>query len=185
MPWRATKSAVGTVPAVSKTAGVSVTERNQGELRQTIFTLSAVSLTVTDTGGAAGAHCAIQLYDFPAGLIDYLGGTTDLAITAGAGGIADGAAVVGSVGTVTVGVGNATLTGTEADLIPSTASTLAAGVGATKGKSTATEKALHDGTATAKDVFLNFAVPDADVSASDTLSVTGTVTLTWINHGDN
>jgi hypothetical protein len=45
--------------------------------------------------------------------------------------------------------------------------------------------ALADGTATAKDAFLNFAVPDAGSSANDTLTVAGTVTVVWTNSGDN
>jgi hypothetical protein len=41
-----------------------------------------------------------------------------------------------------------------------------------------------DGHTTAVDLILNVAVPDADVSASDTLAVTGTVTCVWSNVGD-
>lgn len=179
-----TGSNVGAVPAASATAGVTVAEYGNGTVHRTVFTLTAVSVTMTDAT-TAGCHGAVQLYDFPAGVVTFLGGSTDLAITAGAGGIADGAAVVGAVGTATAGTDNATLTTTEADLIPSTAATLTAGVGACDGQSTTALLVTFDGTATAKDAFLNFAVPDADSSANDTLEVTGTVTLVWIYAGDN
>jgi hypothetical protein len=41
-----------------------------------------------------------------------------------------------------------------------------------------------DGTTTAKDAWLNIAVPDAGSTANDTFSVTGTITLIWSNMGD-
>jgi hypothetical protein len=143
-----------------------------------------VSITMTDAG-AAGCHGAVQLYDFPACVVSFLGASSDLQITAGAGGITDTAAVVGAVGTATVGTGDATLTTTEADIIPSTAATLTGGVGDCDGQSTTALLATFDGTATAKDAFLNFAVPDAGSTANDTLSVTGSVTVVWIYAGDN
>lgn len=176
-----TTAGIGSVPAASVTAGVSVVEQGDGVVHKTVFTLDA-SITMTDAT-TAGCHGALQLYDFPQGNIVVLGSSSNLSITAGAGGITDTAAVVGSVGTVTVGTGDATLTTTEADLIASTAATLSGGVGAFAGQSTAV--AVFDGTATAKDAFLNFAVPDAGSSASDTLAVTGTVTIVWVSTGDN
>jgi hypothetical protein len=137
---------------------------------------------MTDAG-AAGCHGGTKIYDFPAGNVIILGATTDLAITAGSGGITDTASVVGSVGSAVAGTDNATLTTTEANIVPSTAATLTGGVGACDGESTAA--AILDGTATAVDAYLNFAVPDAGSSASDTLSVTGTVTIVWVALGDN
>jgi hypothetical protein len=41
-----------------------------------------------------------------------------------------------------------------------------------------------DGTATAKDAWLNIAVPDAGSTANDTFTVSGTITLVWSNLGD-
>lgn len=108
-----------------------------------------------------------------------------LTLTAGAGGIADGAAVVAAIGTASLATDNATLAGTgEANILPSTAYTLVDGVKAATGVSTTALLALVDGTATAKDAWLNFAVPDADSSASDTLTVAGSVTITWAHLGD-
>ena len=162
---------------------VAVAESSAGAIK-TVMTLSNVSIAMTDAT-TAGSHGSLKLYDFPQCNLLFLGGTCDLVITAGAGGITDTAAVVGSIGTTTVGTDNATLTTTEADLIPSTASTLTAGVGATKGKTVTAGVVVFDGTATAKDAYLNFAVPDADSTANDTLTVSGTITLVWSNLGDN
>ena len=162
-------------------SGVSASEQ-AGRVHTTVLTLTASSITMTDAG-AAGCHGGTKIYDFPVGNVMILGATTDLAITAGSGGITDTASVVGAVGTVVTATDNATLLSTEANIVPSTVATLTGGVGACDGQSTAS--VILDGTDTAADAYLNFAVPDAGSTANDTLSVTGTVTLVWINFGDN
>ncbi len=175
---------VGTIPSAAAALGVSVAERGGPVVHQSVFTFSSVAMTVVDAT-TAGAHTALEFYDFPAGIITFLGATTNLTTLAGAGGIGDTAAVVGSVGTATNDTANATLTSTEADIVPSTTGTLTAGAGTLLGKSTSSQLVQFDGTSTAKKAFLNFAVPDAGSSADDTLTVSGTITLSWINSGDN
>lgn len=172
-------SAAGSSPVNAAIA----TTNSSGGMIKTVITLSGLSVTMTDAT-TAGSHGSVKLYDFPECNLFFLGGTTDLVITAGVGGIVDTAAVVGSIGTTTVGTDNATLTTTEADLIPSTASTLSGGVGATKGKTLTAGAVVFDGTATAKEAWLNYAVPDAGSTANDTLTVSGTITLVWSNLGD-
>ena len=164
-------------------ASIATSDSADGMIK-TVITLSGLSVTMTDAT-TAGSHGSVKLYDFPEANLFFLGGTTDLVITAGAGGITDTAAVVGSIGTTTVGTDNATLTTTEADLIPSTDSTLTGGIGETKGKTLTAGAVVFDGTATAKEAWLNYAVPDAGSTADDTLTVSGTVTLVWSNLGDN
>jgi hypothetical protein len=171
----------GAAGAAASTS-VAVTESSAGTIK-TVMTLTNKSITMTDAT-TAGSHGSLKLYDFPQCNLLFLGGTCNLTITAGTGGITDTAAVVGSIGTDTVGTDNATLTTTEADLIPSTASTLTGGAGVTKGKTVTAGVVVFDGTATAKDAWLNFAVPDADSTANDTLTVSGTITLVWSNLGD-
>lgn len=165
-------------------ASVSVDVSEGPGVLKTVLTLDKVVVTMTDAT-TAGSHGSLKLYDFPACNLLFLGGSCDLTLTAGAGGITDTAAVVAAVGTTTVATDNATLATTEADLIPSTASTLTAGAGTTKGKTVTAGVAVFDGTSTAKDAWLNFAVPDAGSTANDTLTVSGTVTLVWSNLGDN
>lgn len=164
--------------------GVTVVESGDAALKKTVLTLTNVSVTMTDAT-IAGSHGSLKVYDFPAGLLSYIGGTTNLTIARVGTAITATAAVVGSVGTVTVGTDNDTLTTTEADLIPSTASTLTAGAGVTKGKYAVAPQVPFDGTATAIDAFLNFAIPDAGSTGNDALLVNGTITLVWSNLGDN
>lgn len=160
-----------------------------GVVHRTVLTLTDVEVAMTDAD-VAGCHGSLKVYDFPAGVIQILGCVQDLTTAAGAGGIADGAALIGSLGTDAAGVDNEVLAGTEADVVPSTAGTLADGAGTLKGTMTAAvmAAAVFDGTTTtgaAKDLHLNLVVPNADSAGDDTITVNGTITLTWINHGDN
>lgn len=160
--------------------GVAVSEGLRLTKRST-FTFTNVAVAIVDhtTNGAQGS---LKIYDLPEGLISFSGAVMNLTIARVGTAIAAGAAVVASLGSATAGIGDATLTTTEADYIPSTAATLTAGTGPAKGK--ATTPALFDGTATAKDVYLNFAIPDADCSGNDTLTVNGTIDFDWRNLGD-
>ncbi len=170
----------------SAVAGVAnagaVVDESVGTIRTTLK-LSNQVITMTDAT-TAGCHGSIKLYDFPACNLLFLGATCDLTVLAGAGGITDTAAVVAAIGTATVSTADATLTTTEADLIPSTAATLTAGAGAAKGKTLTAGVVVFDGTTTAKDAYLNLAVPDAGSTGNDTLTVSGTITLVWSNLGD-
>ena len=172
------------VGSAGAAGSVSVAATETPGALKTVLTLDKVVVTMTDAT-IAGSHGSLKLYDFPACNLLFLGGSCDLTLTAGAGGITNTAAVVAAVGTTTVSTANATLSTTEADLIPSTASTLSDGAGTTKGKTVTAGVVVFDGTATAKDAGLNFAVPRAGSTADDTLTVSGTVTLVWSNLGDN
>lgn len=162
--------------------GVTVVEYGDDVIHKTVLTLASLSVTMTDAS-TNGCHGTQKLYDFPAGAITVLGAFMNLTTLAGAGGIADGAALVAGLGTAAVGTNNATLTSTEQDLLSSTAGTLTAGAGTLK-KYASPITTTYDGTATAIDAILNIAVPHADSSASDTVTVNGTVILYWINLGD-
>lgn len=162
--------------------GVTVSEKS-GAIQKTVLTLTNVAVATVDAT-TSGAQGSLKVYDFPEGNLVFLGATTNLTIARVGTAITATAAVVASVGTATAGV-DATLTGTEADLVPSTTATLTAGAGTAKGKSLTGGIAVFDGTATAKDAYLNFAMPDASSTGNDTLTVNGTITLLWANAGDN
>lgn len=152
--------------------GVTVKEGNG----RTIITLTNVAVATTDatTSGAGGG---LKIYDFPEGLLDYRGAVANVTITAAAG-ITATAAVVAALGTAAAAA-DATLTSTEADLLPSTATPLTASAGTFAAVSTTSQSALLDGTATAKDLYLNFAIPDAGSTANSTITVNGTITVAW------
>jgi hypothetical protein len=151
--------------------GVSVTEQS-GALKKTVLELDDVSVTMTDAA-ANGSQGSLKIYDFPAGNIVFVAATTDLTISRVGTAITATAAVVGGVGTAV------------ADLGPSTTATLTAGAGTFKGKSLTAGIAVFDGTTTAKDAYLNFAIPDAGSTGNDALLVNGTITILWADSGDN
>lgn len=143
-------------------------------LRKTTLTLSG-TVTMTDAG-AAGCHGTKKIYDFPTGVIKIHSVKTDVHLVAGAGGIADDAAAVASLGSAAVGTDNATLTGTEADIVASIAATLTGGAG---DADSIGNGVTLDGRSSAADCNLNLAVPDADSTASDTFTISGTIDIEW------
>lgn len=167
---------VGTVSGT----GVSVQEDCglKGRLHVTTWTISGLVVSTTDAT-TAGAHGSQKLYTFPVASITSLGCSMNLTTTAGSGGIADTAALVGALGTVTTVTDNATLTTTEADLINSYAGTMADGLGVLQ-KAGGIVATPYDGTVTAEDVWLNIAIPDAGSGSSDTVTIAGTASCAWI-----
>lgn len=144
--------------------------------QRTVLTLDDLVLTMTDAT-TAGNHGGRSIFTFPAGVISMLAAYGDLTITAGAGGIGDTAAAVVAVGTTVTATDNATLTTTEANIIPSTAFTLSGGV--KNAPLSGTTPAMLGTHAAAAQAFLNCAVPDAGSSANDTMTVAGTLTFLW------
>lgn len=175
---------VGAVPTVT---GLTVREDGIGPLKKTTLTFVNVTFALTDVA-ATVAYSGKKIYDMPAGAILFLAAKADLALSKSSAGVNTDWDGDVSLGTVTAS-NNATLTSTEANLIPSTPTPQAvAGVTTADGVSTSTEAAkIIDGTATAMDVYLNLLVDDADQDVTGTpcnLIVNGTVTLHWLNAGD-
>lgn len=164
-------------------SGANVTVSQSALIPQyATFTFTAQSVTTTDAT-TAGAHGNLKFYTFPEGNVAVLGAVSNLTIARVGTAITTTAAVVSSVGTVAASNADATLTSTEANVIPSTAGTLNAGAGTVKGESTAV--VVIDGTTTAGDLFLNFAMPDASSTGNDALLVSGTVKVAYLVLGDN
>lgn len=161
---------------------VVVQELGNTVVKQTVLSLTATPVTVANTTGASFG--GVKLYGFPAGRILVLGVTADLSMDWSASDIVATGSGDFSMGTTITT--DATLDGTDVNLLPSTGmlDPFAAGVGTAKGALAAS--AQFDGTSTAIDANLNIIIDDADVdnAASDIVLVTGTVKLTWINLGD-
>jgi hypothetical protein len=165
-------------------AGTGVTASEfLGRVHRTIIQLSAVRMALTDTGGANGAYSSLKVYDFPAGNILVQGVVSSLASVARVGtNLSATATVKHSLGSAAEAT-NDTLDGTQANFLPSTDIVLAAGVGAGGGESTA--QTILNGTAAAVDAILNVGVADAGIAGADSVDISGTIIITWINLGDN
>lgn len=115
--------------------GVTGAEYITGLVKQTVITLTNVSITMTD-GGANGSIGSLKVYDLPSGLVRILGARTNLTVTA-ASGISATATLKHSMGTAAAAT-NDTLNLTKANIIPSTDTVLVASAGSPKGVSAAT-----------------------------------------------
>lgn len=165
----------------SPVASIVPTERGDGYYHQTLLTVTNLSIATVDAG-AAGAQGSQKIYDFPTGVIQMLGAVMNLTTLAGAGGITDTAALVGAIGSVAASAADATLTSTEADIIASFAGTLIGGAGVLT-KLAGLIATPFDGHTTPLDAFLNIAVPDAGSASNDTVTVNGSILLSWLNLG--
>lgn len=168
-------------------ATVTAKEYGDGVLHKTVLTCTATPISIADDAGVA-QYGGVKVYDFPEGLLLFQGAVIDGALTGYASLIDtfDGDVALGTA-TATTG---ATLTGTEADLLQSTALTQAVGEVATADAVTIatalTESGArwHDGTGTAKDMFLNFVIDDNAAHGAGTATFTGTITFLWSIIGD-
>lgn len=175
------------VGSLNPASGLSVDIKRSGAgLYRLDFTLTAVSITVTDAAGS-GSSGSLKLFDFAAGSVialacrqDYTAFAEGATLTGAAG---DAAFVMG-LGSVAANAGDASLTGTEVDFGAVTSTiTLSSGTGVgTKHSATA---AAFDGTSTPTDLYLNWSGSAATIDASSTISVTGTISVLVALMGDD
>lgn len=176
---------VGTLTNVGAPNGSTVTavEYDDGLIHKTVLTLNATPVTISDDAGVAQYGGTGKIYDLPEGAITFLGCVVDGDLTLGTTGTITATFAGGvSLGTVTATTG-ATLTSTEADIMAEVDVAAATASVATIA-ATSVAVTLVDGTATAKDVFLNFVIDDDATHTAGTGTFTGTVTITWLNSGD-
>lgn len=143
-------------------------------LRMSVITIPSQNVAITDhtTSGAQGS---LELYDLPAKNCLILGAQAALTLARVGTAIGATANPLVSVGTAQAAA-DTTLTGTEANIIPSTsAGAFVSGAGTFAGAG-GTQALL----AASQKVYLNFAFADADSSGNDSLTVAGTVTIFWI-----
>lgn len=155
-----------------------------GKFVTTELTLDNVAQTVVNGTEYQGT----KIYDFPEGRIYVLGVTATLrqkttstiASTLNSG-------VTGAISLGTAAATGTTLSGTAADLLPSTAftSSTTINVAGTAVTAALSAGAQFDGTGTAKDMYLNTAyATTGDVDADATQTISGTVVVTWVLLGD-
>lgn len=170
--------------AVSRTLNDATYASVMSEINETVIELDEHTVTMADEASTVG-YGGSSILTFPAGNILVLGATANLTLRATTSGINadwDGDFGIGSV----TASNNATLSSTEQNVIPTTATPQAASSRTTaKGGSTAV--AFLDGTSTAASLFLNILVDDADHDIGGTacdILASGKVKVFWINLGD-
>jgi hypothetical protein len=180
-----TENGIGTAAAA---AGVAATEYGEGILHKTVLNCTATPLTFGDEAGQ-GQFGGVKVYDFPAGLILTLGAVIDgqMTLTAPAINTWDGDIGLG----VEAPTDHQDAANKAGSVLQKTSTTQAvakvATVDAVSAATALTESGARwlDGTATAKDLFLNLLVDDnAAHDNTITGTFTGTITIHWINLGD-
>ncbi len=183
-----TQEAVGAVAG----AGVTVVEKGNGVIHQTVFTLTAAVIPTTTALDNQPAVGGLKIYDFPAGSILRLGTIADISSTVAAADqskLADNASE-GDIGLGTVIPADTDAFGTDATdddwgtaepyvntaHVDSDIEVNSEGVG------------IHVAGGTALDLNLNGSVDTLDITNTGGavavgLEITGTITITWINLG--
>lgn len=186
------KDATEALATVGASPITSATAYEYGNVaRQTVIECNAVPVTITDDAGVA-QYGGVKIYGFPEGMVLIKGAQVNGILTAGVTGtIIDNWDGDVALGTVTATTG-ATLTGTEANIMPSVSVSAGASdklgvVDAVSVATALTESGARwlDGTATAIDMYLNFVIDDDATHTSGTASFTGTVVFNWEMFGDN
>lgn len=154
-----------------------------GISRQTVLICEAMPVTVANTTGASfGSQ---KVYDFPLGRIFVKGVTAYFGTITFGSTIASGGSGDYSMGTTATA--DATLSGTDINLLPSSAMVdpFVVRTGYSAAGTALAAAAAFDGTATAVDAILNVIIDDADVSdaGTDTAYFTGVIVINWENHG--
>lgn len=165
-------------------SGVEVTESVFGPYHETVFTFTDAAVTIADAAGTV-AYGGLKIYDFPQALTNILTCVSDVDLTKSSAGINDNWDGDFGIGTVTAS-NNATLSSTEQNILPTTATPQAVS-GATTANGVNTAAVVLDGTSTASDVYFNILVDDADHDVTSTpcnIILNGTVRMVWINGGD-
>lgn len=165
--------------ATSAGPTVATVAEQQADVVLTTVSLGTVVLTATD-GSAEGE--SIKLLDFDAGAFTVLGVVVDITSVVSAGCTNTYAL---SLGTAAAG-DDATLNSTEADLAPSTTIDTTGGTDlSNEFNAVLASPAVFDGTATAKDLYLNMGIADASMDANVTNTLTGTIYIWTTKPQDN
>ena len=156
----------------------------QQEIIRLQIPIRNLTVNITDPG-AAVAYGGANIQGLPEGNIVLLGAVLNARVTAGANIIA---AFTGNFSVGTAITADATLSGNEVNLVPSTA--LVTGVGGVssgnRGVSTNTQTGtVIDNTDRNVNVALNITLADASISASSSVVVDGVLYLAFIALGDD
>jgi len=172
------KSQISGATGAPNGTGVTAIE-GMGELHTTVVNLSGTAISGTDN---TDLQFAQKVYDCSDGSILIMGATADFTIL-GSGGVHTDGTGYWSVGTSTC----ATMAGTDVNIIAKSSQfTLSSFTEDVTGRSAAiiNSGTPFDGHSTATPYYLNLLIDAAGWTTAGILTITGTVTLTWLNLGD-
>ncbi len=182
LPLSVAQRGEATVPSVT---GLTAESFGADSYRRIRLTFEDVAIALTDEAGVV-AYGGLKVIDMPEGAYVIHGAVAGLALTKSSTGVNADWDGDFSLGTVTAS-NNASLSSTEQNIIPTTATPQAVS-GATTAKGVSTGSVYLDGTGTPSDIYLNFLVDDADHNVGGTacnIIVNGTVDFIYSYLGNH
>ena len=174
-----------TVATQGTVGGSSTVVNYRGQVNTTVITFASISLSHAD-GGDRGASQII--YTFPEGRILVIGAAIDAnVVNTDDFEASDNDHYFVGIGTAAAAA-DATLSGTEQDIIAVNDIDTAAGVTLTtswEADLTAGGDTVFDGTAAAKSLYFNSCVADSQIDDTMTVTPSGVLTVTWVFLGDD
>lgn len=169
---------------LARTLGRAPGSSAAAPIRKSIFKMKALALLTTGTSGVGFGTVVIG--DFPQGNLLFLGAVAYVKLTT-----ADSDVIATFDGDFSIGTAataDATLSGSEVDLIPSTA--LGAATAGVSPNVRATHTAavtgtVYDNTDGSLEANLNVLIDDASISGAGSFTVDGYVVLSYIVMGDD
>jgi hypothetical protein len=179
----------GKTSQTTTTGTISVKEYGNVVQHRTILTFTASPVVLTNNAGVAlyggiGTTTTTAVYTFPKGAIQIVGADCRGSLTLTTATALATYASVNSLGTVTA-ANDATLTGTEANILASTSATAAVAKVAEVKSFSLANVVPYDGTTTAMPMFLNFVVANDASNGTGVGTYTGSCTVTWSNLTNN
>jgi len=167
-------------PIVDGVSAVTVTETER-KIRATVFTITALSITML----AANDYGSSKITDLPDTNMLVLGAECDLVVTkAGTtSGIVAGTDIICGIGTTATA--DTTIGTTDQNIIAATTlstDALAVDLDVHNLAASAAPVGILDGASNA--LYFNVAVTGSNPSADDSVSVTGTLTMYWVDLGN-
>jgi hypothetical protein len=147
------------------------------------LTCTATPIVFADEAGQ-GQYGGVKVFDFEEGLIQFIGATVDGDITLTEAAWIDTWDGDFSLGTAVMADAQG-LDGTAVDLLAAAATAQAVAQVASVQGASAAGNSFHDGTTTAKDMYLNVEIDDNAAHAAGNGTFTGTIEFTYIRIGDN
>jgi len=165
-----------TLSSVTGVSGVTIVSG----MNISTITLASYPMVITDSAGSGG-HGALKVVDFPNGMIYVLGVVADMSSSAIAGAGAT-SAVDMALGSATTLTNAETLGNANVDFVAKVDEDLSSSVGVWDILTNTPQ--TEDGHTANTEVWLCVAIEDSDMTATGTITLSGTIVITWVNTGD-
>lgn len=164
------------------TRSLSRSPKTSPGLRRMTLKVKALQVPITDPGGAVGYGTAV-FGTLPEGNVLIVGVVANLQLSSASAGI--GATFVGTFAVGTAATADATLNGSEVNIVPATAASAAVAKVAPIKRATLSSAIIIDNTAKDLNLNMNITVPDADLTAASTMQVDGEIYVAYVVMGDD